>query len=117
MSYNVFITRNDIPQEDSKAWEIINTLDSGEFGNGSIDFKNLILKLTEKYPCICDLSDEELDKCVWSDGPLINNAGKDITVLGICNNIEEVVPFIIKTANGMNFVVFDDQIGAIFRPD
>lgn len=117
MSYNVFITRNDIPQDDSKAWEILNTLERGEFKKGAEDFKNLILKITETYPCICDLSDEDLDKGVWSDGPLINNAGKDITVLGICNNIENVVPFIIKTANSMNFVVFDDQIGAIFRPD
>lgn len=117
MSYTVTITRNDIPNDDKQAWDYIETLYAAESEKSSPDFVNLIEKLTEKYPCICDLPDDLVDDGVWSDGPLVNNAGDKITTIGVVySQVENVIPFVIETANRMGFVVFDGQTGSIARP-
>lgn len=118
MSYTVSITRNDIPKDDNQAWKIMNELHINDNGQPSKDFVDLIKQLTEKYPCICDLPDDKVDDGVWSDGPLINNAGDKITTLGVVySQVENVIPFVIKTSNNLGFVVFDDQTGLISRPN
>ncbi len=117
MSYTVSITRSDIPANDDLAWKQMENLYNNDSGEHAPDFVELINKLKEKYPCICDLPDDEVDNGVWSDGPLVNNAGKDITTLGVVfSQVENVIPFLIKTANQMGFVVFDGQTGIISRP-
>jgi len=86
-------------------------------GQSSKDFIDLIKKLTEKYCCICDLPNEKVDDGVWSDGPLVSNAGNKITTLGVVlSQVDNVIPFIIETSNNLGFVVFDGQTGSIFRP-
>ena len=80
-------------------------------------FHQLIDRLTARYPCICDLPDEQVDDGAWSDGPLRNNATHAITVLGIASpRVEEVQPFVVETANHLGLVVFDEQEGKIYRP-
>ncbi|MGE5670575.1 MAG: hypothetical protein ACM31E_03970 [Fibrobacterota bacterium] len=62
--------------------------------------------------------DEENDdyrEYIWSDGPLINNAGVDITVLCMICRHDEAIKLIVKTAKEFNFVVFDTQSGTIYR--
>jgi len=96
----------------------MNELSEKDNGEPANDFVELIKKFTEKYPCICDLSDDKIDDGVWSDGPLINNAGNDVTTLGVVfSQVENVIPFVIEIANKNGFVVFDGQIDKIFRPD
>lgn len=118
MSYNVSITRNDIPGDDKQAWKFIEELYNNDNGQPSRDFVDLIRKLTEKYPCISDLPDDKVDDGVWSDGPLVNNAGDKITTIGVVySQVENVIPFVIEVSNNLGFVVFDDQTGLIWRPD
>ena len=119
MSYNVTISRNNISSKDEKAWiELDNLLEREDLtSKQGQDFLNLIEKLKSKFPCICDLADDKVDDGVWSDGPLSNNAGKDLTTLGVVfSQVETVIPFLINTANENGFIVFDPQTGIISRP-
>lgn len=69
-------------------------------------FRKLYDRLTMKYPRICTLSDD-LDG-VWSDGPLWNDLGDRAAVLGVVySRVEEVLPFLLKTANDLGLVVFE----------
>lgn len=93
MSYNVAICIQPIPSDDKSAWLALDGLIDAE-GAVPLVFKQLHDQLTRKYPCICTLSDEEVDSGVWSDGPLWNNFGHRAAVLGIVySRVEEVLPF------------------------
>jgi len=123
MSYTVTILRNAISPDDKQAWAELNLLYEKEdlftehVREQGQDFLDLIEKLKAKFPCICDLPDEEVDNGVWSDGPLSNNAGKDLATLGIrFSQVSNVMPFLIKIANDNGFVVFDSQTAIISRP-
>jgi len=60
-----------------------------------------------KYPCICDLPDEQLDEGAWVDGPLIDNFTHRAASLGITpTRIGEVLPSLIETATAMGLTVF-----------
>jgi hypothetical protein len=73
--------------------------------------------LTARYPCLCDLSDDEVDDGVWSDGPLMNNFGERTATLALqFGAAEQVAPFVIEQANALGLVVFDPQSNCIHRP-
>ena len=85
-------------------------------GKWPIVCKDLHDRLTAAYPCICSLPDDQVDDGVWSDGPLINNFGHRAAVLGIgFSRVEEVLPFLVKTANDLGLIVFDWQTNLIHR--
>jgi hypothetical protein len=116
MSYNVAICLQPISADDKEAWREIDGLIQTK-GEPPQVFRELHDFLTAKYPCICTLSDEEVDDGVWSDGPLWNNFGHRAAVLGISHSrAEEVLPFLVKTANDLGLVVFDWAGPSIFRP-
>jgi hypothetical protein len=116
MSYTITITRNDIPGNDDVAWEYVQELIETDSGEPSDDFVNLLEKLMEKYPCICDDDADEDAELIWSDGPLIDNAGENVTTLGLSSGIDDAIPYIVKVANELGFVVFDEQEEKIYRP-
>lgn len=75
--------------------------------------------LTAKYLCICTLPDDKVDEeGVWSDGPLLNDLGHRAAVLGmIWSRVEEVLPFLLGTANSLGLTVFDWGGPTIYRPE
>jgi hypothetical protein len=78
----------------------------------------LVYRLTSRYPCICDLPDEQVDDGVWCSGPLRQPSYTRATVLGlIYPRVDEVLPFVIETATALGLTVFDWQSGEIHRPD
>ena len=86
-------------------------------GEMPAEFRELHSRLTSRYPCICDLPNDEVDDGVWSDGPLINNFGHRAAVLGVVYPaVAEVLPFLIETANSLGMVVFDWGTNTIHRP-
>jgi hypothetical protein len=116
MSYNVAICIEPISSSDKEAWQQLDALIDAE-GETPAVFKKLHDRLTAKYPCICTLSDDEVDDGVWSDGPLWNNFGHRAAVLGmIYPRVEEVLPFLVETANALGLVVFDWGGPSIYRP-
>ena len=116
MSYNVVFCQSPISSVDREAWKQMDSLIEQQ-GDVPAIFYELISKLTEKYPCICDLSDDEVDDGVWSDGPLRNNAGHKAIVLGMMySSVDEVLPFLIQTANALHLVALDPGSESIHRP-
>ena len=116
MSYNVAIVIPPIPDSESEAWDAVDALIEAEGARPSL-FDDLHGKLTAQYPCICDLPDDEIDDGAWSDGPLINNFGHRAAVLGMSySQVDEVLPFVISTANAMGLAVFDWATEKIHRP-
>ncbi|HTQ61429.1 MAG TPA: hypothetical protein VMI32_14475 [Candidatus Solibacter sp.] len=105
-----------IPSSDKEAWQQLDALVDLE-GETPAVFQELHNRLTAKYPCICSLSDDEVDDGVWSDGPLWNNFGHRAAVLGmVYSRFEEVLPFLVETANELGLVVFDWVGPSIYRP-
>jgi hypothetical protein len=116
MSYNVAIVTHPIPAGDDAAWDAIDKLIDAE-GVVPPVFKMLHDQLTAKYPCICTLSDDQVDDALWSDGPLWNNFGHRAAVLGmVYSKVAEGLPFLVKTANGLGLTVFDWAGPTIYRP-
>ena len=118
MSYNVAILKPPVPEDDATAWQFLREVAERQPRSEVPQvFHTLIDRLTARYPCICDLPDERVDDGAWSDGPLRNNAGHAVTVLGLAPpRVHEVQPFLVETANSLGLVVFDEQEGKIYRP-
>ncbi|KAI9133165.1 hypothetical protein [Acaryochloris sp. CCMEE 5410] len=118
MSYNVAVALKPIPSNEQDAWEWVNRM--AELDNDSPPqvFHDLIDVLTSRYPCICNLDDELVDvQGVWSDGPLRDNITLVAPVLGIVySKVDEVLPFLIETANSLELTVFDWNTEKIYRP-
>ncbi len=116
MSFTTAIVIPPVPDDNAAAWAALDGFIEMEGPRPAI-FQTLHDRLTAKYPCMCSLSDDEIDDAVWSDGPLINNFGHRAAVLGLSYSyVEEVMPFLIKTANELGLVVFDWETQAIHRP-
>lgn len=119
MSYSLVFSRIDIP-DDTNPWEWINTEIEKYYEDGRDAhpvLKELHDQLTAKYPCISDLSDDEIDNGVWSDGPLINNFSHDLAMIAMpFSVVEEVAPFVVETANKLGVIVFDHQAETIYSP-
>jgi hypothetical protein len=118
MSYNVAICTPPVPADDAAAWEGIDSLIKAQ-GDPPPVFRELHDLLTARYPCICTLSDERVDQDgVWSDGPLWNDFGHRVAVLGMTwSRVEEVLPFLVRTANSLGLTVLDWGGPAIYRPE
>lgn len=120
MSYNIIISTLPIPEDDEAAWEYIDARLEQEHETelpAHPAYLDLIRKLTAIYPCICDLETEDIDDGVWSDGPLLLNAGHAATVLGLVYSaVDEALPVIIQIALRNNLAVLDAQSGRIYRP-
>jgi len=117
MSYNVAICTPPLPPDDDSAWEVVDSLIE-EHGVTPPVFRELHDQLTARYPCICTLSDDRVDEeGVWSDGPLWNDFGHRAAVLGVIySRVEEVLPFLVRTANDLGLTVFDWGGPSIYRP-
>ncbi|HVD96912.1 MAG TPA: hypothetical protein VNB90_01830 [Cytophagaceae bacterium] len=117
MSYILSITKNNIPILDKDAWKFLDELSASNTKEPAKEFINLLNTITQEYPDITTLSEDKADEGVWSDGPLINNARSNVMTLGILPHYAgEVADFIIKAANKQGLIVFDFQLGQIYRP-
>jgi hypothetical protein len=116
MSYNVAVCTPPVPVDDQTAWA---TLDGFIDTKGEVPqvFRTLHDRLTARYPCICSLPEENVDEGVWSDGPLWNNFGHRVAVLGmVFSRAGEALPFLVDTANELGLTVFDWAGPSIYRP-
>jgi hypothetical protein len=115
MSYNVAIVIPPVPADDAQAWQAVDALIEQQGPRPAV-FQELHDRLTARFPCMCAVPEDEIDDTVWSDGPLINNFSHRAAVLGISYpRVDEVLPFLIATANGLSLVVFDWATETIYR--
>jgi hypothetical protein len=115
MSYDVAVVIPPVPDDDAEAWEALDELIEQEGPRPAV-FQELHDRLTARYPCMCSVPDDEIDDTVWSDGPLINDFLHRAAVLGISySRVDEVLPFLVETANDLGLVVFDWATETIHR--
>ena len=116
MSWSVEIVTVPIADDDDDAWQQLDEIreeeEDREYGSPPSDpMMNLYRRLTARYPCIMENPDSP-----WSDGPLVNNFGDQLTTLGIVSTrLEETLPFVVETATEMGFTVFDAADERIYR--
>jgi hypothetical protein len=116
MSYDVAVCTPPVSPNDQRAWEELEQLIDSEGAVPSV-FMDYYEQLTAKYPCICSLPVEDVDDGVWNAGPLWDNFGHRVAVLGVVfSRIEEVYPFLVQTANRLGLTVFDWAGPTIHRP-
>lgn len=117
MSYDVAICVPPLPPDDGEAWERLETAASE---NGSV-FAVLSVfaeRLTDRYPCSSQLPDDRADDCVWNAPLLPVVTAYRILYLNIAySKVDEVLPFVIETANDLGLTVFDLQTRLIHRGD
>ena len=120
MSYSVGLQLGSIPSDSTIAFQQFGTLADvlaiEERANPT--FVTIHDELTARFPCLCNMPDDDIDDRVWSDGPLINNFGEQVAVIGFSySTVETVLPFVIEVAHKYGATVFDGQTSTIFRPD
>ena len=107
VSYNVAVCQS-LPEDDEAVWEWFQSVADENVEVAAPIFHELIDRLTVRFPCICDLEDE--DDGVWSDGPLRGNIECRVPVLGMTySRVDDVLPFLIQTANDLGLAVLDFQ--------
>lgn len=115
MSYTVDIVKGPIPENNKAAWATLEVWRSelyADSGGASPEMRALHDRLVVRYPCITVDEDGP-----WSDGPLINDFGQRMGIIGVVySRVEEVLPFVIETSLAMGFTVFDGQDDRIHRP-
>ena len=74
-------------------------------------------EITERFPCLCELSTEDEALGVWTYGPLIDCFGKQIAQFSILfSAVDEVLPFLVKVCQRSGVALIDFQSGKVFRP-
>lgn len=121
MSYTIDLLVGSLPSPDAEAWKQIETLRASHYDDKREKAPELVAlhsALTARYPCLSSYGDdEEIEDSPWADGPMINNFSHEMGMLAISSSkVEEVVPFIIETANSLGITVADGQTGKIHRP-
>lgn len=118
MSYTVGLFLEPAPSNDATAFEEFNALaEASVIEEAHPTFVAVHAELTARFPCICDLPDEEVDDGVWSDGPLIDNFGQRQAVIGFMfSTVETVLPYVVEVAHKHGITVFDWQTESIYRP-
>ena len=123
MSYTVDLIVGPLASLDEEAWKQIETLREAYYDDEREKAQELVelhAILTAKYPCLCSYADddEEMDNSPWADGPMIDNFSSEMGMLAISfSRAEEVVPFIVESANRLGITVADGQTGEIHRAE
>jgi hypothetical protein len=67
---------------------------------------------------MCAVPEDQIDDTVWSDRPLLNNFLHRAAVLGMAySRVEEVLPFLVETANTLGLTVLDWATGKVYRAE
>jgi hypothetical protein len=121
MSYTVDLIVGPLSRRNEEAWKQIEMLREAYYDDEREKAPQLVALhgvLTAKYPCLCSYADddEDMENSPWADGPMINNFSNEMGMLAISfSRAEEVVPFIVKSANQLGITVADGQTGEIHR--
>jgi len=121
MSYTVDLIVGSLSSRNAEAWKQIEKLRESYYDDAREKAPQLVALhgvLTAKYPCLCSYADddEDMENSPWADGPMINNFSHEMGMLAISfSRAEEVVPFIVVSANRLGITVADGQTGEIHR--
>lgn len=116
MSYILHIWEYPLPDRIAQADQIQTQL-SAQQSTQNPKFIELARRLTQRFPCITTLDDEDPD-AVWSDGPLNGKTERAVYSIGIQTGfVNVVVPFVVSTASALGLTVYDMQAGEAHLPN
>jgi hypothetical protein len=114
MSYVLHLWEQPVPASLAEADQIHTRLSAERTGQNP-KFIELAKRLTERYPCMTSLDDDE--DGAWSDGPLDGKTDTPVYSLGVqIAMLHEVVPFVAATAIALGLVVYDTQAAEVHLP-
>lgn len=118
MSYNIALFDFPVSADFEKACEHFEIYED----EGIEELSPLMLRFYQEishiYPCLCELSDDEIDDSVWCDGPLMNNFMTKVPVIGfVYSKVDEALPVVIRLANNLGISVLDWQQGIVFNAE
>lgn len=119
MSYVLHCWDKPVPTTVVEADQIHTRL-SGERTAQNPQFIELAKRLTERYPCITTLEEDDdgLEQGAWSDGPLDGETDGPVYSLGVQPSmLGQVVPFVAATAGALGLVMYDMQAAEVHLPD
>ena len=117
MSYIIHVWEAPVPATAEDA-ERIHRLLAIQTAPQNPKFVAFARKLTDRFPCIMTLDDDEVEYAVWTDGPLDGVTDKPIYGVGLRTDaLREVMPAITDAARGLGLVVYDMQGGLAFLPN
>ncbi len=115
MSYVLHLWEHPVPASVAEA-DRIQTRLSTERTSQNPKFIELAKRLTERYPCMTTLEDDDLE-VAWSDGPLDGQTDSPVYSLGVqATMLGVVVPFVATTANALGLTVYDTQAAQVHLP-
>lgn len=115
MSFNLAVWEGAAPETDAEGAAAFKALYAKHVEHGASEepssaIRAFIASITAKYPDLLDLSDDDVDGGVWSDGPLIGNASGPFFYFGIVwSRVDTVAPFVARIAAQQGLVCFDPQ--------
>jgi hypothetical protein len=121
MSFNLAVWEGTPPRTAVEAVTIFEGLYAKHVEEGTAEepspaIRAYIKAITSTYPDLLDLSDDQIDEGVWSDGPLLGNASGPFFYFGIVwSHAEAVAPFVARIALEHGLVCFDPQTGQCMR--
>ncbi len=117
MSYNIAVVNFKLSENFEEACALVNPMTDVKVIDIEKIYKDFHDKVTNIYPCLCSLSDDEIDNGVWCDGPLINNFTVKAPVIGfVYSKVEEALPIVGEIALNMGLSILDWQSGKVYNP-
>jgi hypothetical protein len=117
MSYDLAVVVPPIPERDAEAWASLD-IETAEKGRPPAVFRKLHDRLVARFPCLSSLPADQVDRSVWSSGPLWTSFGKRAAILTLVySRVKDALPFIFETALSLDLAVFDLSRDQIHRPD
>ena len=117
MSYNIAIVDFKLPENFEEAVELVNPMTDIDAAEVASIYQEFHDEVTKIFPCLCSLSDDEVDDGVWCDGPLINNFTVKAPVIGFSfSKVEEALPIVGNLALEMGLSILDWQASKTYNP-
>lgn len=119
MAYDIDVMIPPVPDDDPSAWALLQE-QGCVAGEPPSVFRTFHDRLVARHPCFAALPPDQFDEArnVWADAPLWNNFGATIAMFRILSDrAEEVVPFLVETADRLGLVALDWQTKQIHRGD
>ena len=122
MSFTVDLIVAPLPARDEDAWKAILGLREIYYEDERTKAPVLLRLhdvLVARYPCLSSYAADNpaIDECPWADGPMLGNFAHDMGMLAISfRRADELLPFIVESANALGITVADGQSERIYRP-
>ncbi len=117
MSFDLAVWKDECPTpSDSEAREIYLHFCSHECAGGPTmpGIAEFYIELTQQYPEIDKVPEEEVDNCPWS--VLLSRSGHHVLMSAVWSRAEEIRSVVLELAKKHDLVLFDPQKGKIVWP-